>query len=330
VKFTRAKGKLYAYFNTGRRKPNGAILWSALPPFGSAKFYESYAAHLGARTKFVQGAPAIPTISSVSRLYQQSDDWKRKAEGTKKLYSITLAKVEAEFGDFPLEDVTRRRLLDVLDEVPGAATRNMFVALVGVLFKFARYRELTTANPAKDIPKFDMGEHEPWPDDLLTAALASDDDRVRLAVHLLYYTGQRIGDVVRLRWSDIRNGLIVVTPSKTKRFKKTLHIYQHSALEAELARTPKRGLTILAQANGKPYHQETIRGALKDFAGEVSVVPHGLRKNAVTALIEAGCTPHEVQSVTGQSLEMIEHYAKRLNMGRVSEAAILKLEKRNR
>lgn len=320
VKFTRAKGKLYAYFNTGK-KIGGKLVYVPMPEFGSAEFYTAYGSLKGARTK---RAAIIPTIASVADLYRQSDEWRRKAEGTRKLYTFTLTKVLAEFGDFPLADVTRRRILDVLDEIPGAGTRNMFVAVIGVLFRFARFREMTEANPVRDIPKADMGEHDPWPDEVLKAALASDDDRVRLAVHLLYYTGQRIGDVVKLRWSDIRNGRIVMTQRKTG---KTLHIHQHSALEAELARTPKRGLTIIAQANGKPYSQETIRQALQAWS-PVKVVPHGLRKNAVIALLEAGCTIPEVQAVTGQSVEMVMHYAAKVDQGRLSEAAILKLERR--
>jgi integrase len=40
---------------------------------------------------------------------------------------------------------------------------------------------------------------------------------VRLATHLLYYTAQRIGDVMRMRWSDIRDDHIKVTQQKTGR-----------------------------------------------------------------------------------------------------------------
>jgi hypothetical protein len=33
-----------------------------------------------------------------------------------------------------------------------------------------------------------------------------------------------------------------------------------------------------------------------------------LRKNAVNALLEAGCSAAEVSAITGQSLEMVEHH----------------------
>lgn len=39
------------------------------------------------------------------------------------------------------------------------------------------------------------------------------------------------------------------------------------------------------------------------------LVFHGLRKSAVVFLLEAGCADAEVAAITGQSREMVEHYA---------------------
>jgi len=53
---------------------------------------------------------------------------------------------------------------------------------------------------------------------------------------------------------------------------------------------------------------------------------HGLRKNAVSALFEAGCTPQEVMAITGHTtLEMINHYGKGANQKRLAQAAMDKL-----
>jgi hypothetical protein len=53
-------------------------------------------------------------------------------------------------------------------------------------------------------------------------------------------------------------------------------------------------------------------------------VPHGLRKNAVNALLEAGCSAAEAASISGQSLQMVEHYAKQRAQARLADAAVLK------
>lgn len=326
VKFTRAKGKLYAYFNTGR-KVNGKIVYQPLPEFGTAEFYLSYGAFKGARTK---RAKIAADLSSIADLYQRSDQWRNLSEGTQKIYRYAIGLIMPEFGEFPLDDIRRGDIIRVVEEIPGGAKRNIFVSVMGVLFKFARFRDLTTNDPCKDIPKYATGEHEPWPTELLEAALKSDDQFVRLATHLLYFTGQRIGDVAKMRWSDVRGDRIEVTPQKTARLGKHLKIHQHHDLARELANTPKLGLAIIAKPDGKPWTAQTIRDRLQAFAKDhgYSVVPHGLRKSAVIALLEAGCTIPEVQSVTGQSVEMVMHYAARVDQGKLSEAAILKLERK--
>lgn len=325
VKFTRSKGKLYAYFNTGR-KLNGKPVYLPLPQWGTTGFFDSYASYLGGRTKREQH---VLTVKNLADRYMVSDDFKGRAAGTQKVYRVTINKILTEFADFPLDDVTRKRVYAMLDEIPGAASRNLYVAVLGVLFRYARQRELTENNPVKDIPKAKTGEHEPWPAELLIAALASDDDLVRLAVHLLYFSGQRIGDTVALRWSDVRSPHITLRQEKTD---KALLIRMHKDLVAELDRTPKRGMTIIADENGRPVSIENVRKALQEFARDqgFAIVPHGLRKNAVNSLLRAGCTIPEVQAITGQGIEMVMHYAKQVDQGALSESAILKFERGNR
>jgi hypothetical protein len=43
-------------------------------------------------------------------------------------------------------------------------------------------------------------------------------------------------------------------------------------------------------------------------------------------LLESGCTDAEVAAITGQSRDMVEHYAKQVNQQRLAAAAILKWE----
>src|SRR3546814_13888295 len=101
-----------------------------------------------------------------------------------------------------------------------------------------------------------MGSHEPWPQKILDAAFACEKERVRLAVHLLYYTAQRIGDVCRMRWSEVQGDTIAVVQRKTSR---ALTIKLHQNLADILAATPKRGLTSLPPADGGTVGEDAIR-----------------------------------------------------------------------
>ncbi len=324
VKFTTAKGRPYAYFNTGK-KVNGKTVYARLPPFGSVGFYDSYATMLGARTK---REIVAYTVADLAHQYERSPEYKALAPNTQRVYSATIKRVIAELGKFPIDGVERRHVREVIDNrIEGAGAKNIFRAVIGVLYKYARNHELAEKNPAQGISLAKLGSHEPWPEPLLEAALTSDNDRLRLAVHLLYYTGQRIGDVMAMRWSDVRNGAIILKQQKTG---KPLRIPIHSALEVELSSARKAGITILTRQDGHKLTASRLRQELKEFADALGfdIVPHGLRKNAVNSLLEAGCTIAEVASITGQSFQIVEQYARRVDQHRLGNAAIFKLEQK--
>ncbi len=51
-----------------------------------------------------------------------------------------------------------------------------------------------------------------------------------------------------------------------------------------------------------------------------------LATNAVNALLEAGCTIAEVSAITGQTHQVVEHYAAKVNRRKLGKAAIVKFE----
>lgn len=56
-------------------------------------------------------------------------------------------------------------------------------------------------------------------------------------------------------------------------------------------------------------------------------VPHGLRKNAVNSLLLAGCSIAEVAAITGQTYQIVEHYAAQINRRKLAGGAIVKFDK---
>jgi integrase len=329
VKYVKARGRDYWYFDTGTTV-NGKAVYKRLPHLKDAGFGASYASFMAGRTRRANVA-AYMTVGKMIELFEASPKFQALSAGTRKTYGIHLRKIEALVGNAPVNDLEPRDVSRMMDEhsaTPGTA--NMILSVTGALYKWGRQRHhvLRTVNPTQDIAALEMGSHDPWPENVLQDALASDNDRVRLATHLLYYTAQRIGDVCRMRWSDIRGGVISVKQEKTD---KPLEIVLHSALAEELARTPRRGMTILTNWRGQPVGDHPIRTALKRHAEQygLNLVPHGLRKNAVIALLEAGCSVAETASVSGQSFPMVEYYAKMRSQKRLSSAAILKWENKS-
>lgn len=326
IKYVRAKGRVYAYFNTGQ-KARGRPVYARLPDPSSPHFLASYQALKAGRTK---RQSAVFTISALIDDYQRGAEFKGRSTATQNSYNIHLAKVDALLGKFSVDALEERHVRLMLDNEPwGPATKNLVVAVIGSAYRWGRRHGKTTADPVRGIGREKTGRHEPWPETVLEAALAADDDLVRLAVHLLYFTGQRIGDVTRMRWTDVRGGKVRIVQQKTG---KPVSFPIAAELQAELGRAPRRGLTILTNDRGQPVKDAWLRGVLQDFTLELGAktVPHGLRKNAVIALLEAGCTVAEVAAITGQSYAIVEHYAARINTDRLGSAAILKLDARRR
>jgi len=322
IKIVRSRGNVYYYFDTGR-DVKGKRIFKRLPDKSDPKFGGSYAAYYGARHRR-ESVAELPTIKSVSRQYQLSPKFKDRSESTQNTYLTYLKVLEEEMGDAPINDVKRtdiRVMLDKMQDRRGAA--NMVALVVRNIMAYAMERDYIAINPTEGIALFPKGKdgHEPWPEDLVTKALA--DPEVRLPVALLYYTAQRIGDVCKMRWNDVRDGYIEVVQEKTS---KELDIRLHDDLRAILDATPKAAMTILYGKKLRPMRTATLRLQLQRWAANHGhdIVPHGLRKNAVNALLEAGCSTAETSAISGQSLEMVERYAKRRNNRKLGSAAILK------
>lgn len=325
----KSKGKEYYYFDTGTRNADGKKIFAKIVGPRDPAFPRAYALACESRKQRRTVVP-IRTFEWLLKVYEKSPEFTKKKPNTQRSYLNSFAKASKLLQDFegrstPLAQIETRDILNIRDKLIDGQGANQTVRSLSALFTWASHkgRQYMPENPASDIELFDEGEHEPWPPTLVEEAL--QDERVRAVVGLLYFTGQRIGDVLRMRWSDITNGMIRITQDKTG---KLLDVPLTAELSEILAELPKRGMTILAKSTGDPYTYNGMRPKLKAWIrehGREDVI-HGLRKNAVNALLEAECSIAEVAAITGQSLKMVEHYAKLRNQTKLGQAAIIKFD----
>ncbi len=323
-----AKGKEYLYFDTGQRTDAGKAILTPLPPLRDSGFSRAVSAAQTAKDRRV-AVPHALTVAMLANAFEKSPTFGKFASKTRDSYSLYLGQIRERLGIAVAAELTAMDVVCVRDEMgdrPGAA--NQFVRTLGALYKWGRKNQRVTNNPVKDVEFFEGGEYEPWPDWLIDKALESDDATVKLAVGLLYFTAQRIGDVSRLRWTDIRDGFLELEQQKTDT---ALSIPLHSTLRAILAEAPRSGIPILLR-NGEPWKPELLRRYLQKWAVGfgVKVVAHGLRKSAVNALLEAGCSVAETAAISGQSFQMVEHYGKKRNRKRLGTAAMYRWDDGNK
>ncbi len=325
LRHKRAKGRDYWYFDTGTRTPAGKPILSPLPAPKSPSFGAAYARAQAARTTRANKSSA-PTLENLIRAFEKSPEFRSKAESTKRSYlrylEVANGLIRSKTGESPpLERIEKKDVIAVREHLSakeGAASQA--VRSLSALFAWAVKNDRMKDNPAKGVTKFGSKDHAPWPEALVEEAL--DDPQVGLAVALFYFTGQRINEVVKMSRRHIRDGYMDVFVQKTS---SSIKVAILPELMERLA-SADTGLTLLVNSNGQPWSQSGLRQKLQAWAKERGqhVVPHGLRKNAVNALFEAGCTAAEVSGITDQSIGMLEHYAKDRNKLRLGQAAIVK------
>ena len=129
-----------------------------------------------------------------------------------------------------------------------------------------------------------------------------------ILMDVLYYTGQRIGDVLAIRQADIVAGKLSVTQQKTG-----MSIDIEIGPELERAITAARGGPVtglwLFSRRGKPIAYSTVHSAYQSAckrAGITDTTLHDIRAKAITDLTLAG---HDAQALAGHAdPKMTERY----------------------
>lgn len=83
---------------------------------------------------------------------------------------------------------------------------------------------------------------------------------------------------------------------------------------------------LLTTEEGEPYSEKGFGNWIKKAATQAGLAhcsAHGLRKAAARRLAEAGCTVHEIMSITGhQRLKEVERYTRAAGRRALADTAI--------
>ena len=313
---------------------------------GEAAFHDVYARFLAAVERGALGRDdnlaylkgSIGWI--IERFFTSDVGFKKLKPGSQRNYRRWLDTIKAEVGRFQINDLTPvgvRALRDSIKVKSAATTADMCVMVVSVLWKFAsEFCHVPLGhNPTHGVARVhtERTPRQPWPDNVVAKALAQPDAALRLALSLLLYTGQREGDVIRMKWDDIRKldggtDEIFVIQEKTGT---KVWIPLHRDLRALLDQTPHVSEFILNSSLGRPFSSsqalyEKIKTALIKI-GERSYVPHGLRATAAVRLIEAGCSEDQAEAITGhRDLNVLRGYVRGAYQAKLARQAIRKQE----
>lgn len=334
----------YYYRRGGRRQPiKGAP--------GSPEFTADYQRIHDSFENKATDRPAGDTFGAlVTTYYAAPEFWQNLEASTQAEYKRHIEPMRQKWCDVPLIGITRRVCKvyrDSLAKQPPKA--NSALRVMKTLLNFAVDNEMITVNPAAKLKplRHETEGWKPWPEAALTRFADKATGSTRMAFFLALYTGQRRADVLAMRWDAITaDGGIMVKQGKKGEGAEPLWIPLHPILQTELERVKREHaervrkrqarkrpaampMSIVCRENGQPYTEDGF-GSVWNRAqhdAECAGLPfHGLRKNATGRLFENGCTPQEVQAITGhETLEMVAHYGRGANQKRMAKAAMDKL-----
>jgi len=302
----------------------------ALPgPYGGPEFLAAYHEATNGKPKELGASRTVAgTINALIVSYYGSPAFTTLRPTTARVYRNILERFREEHGHKSVAGMQARHVREILTEKAGTPdAANRLLGMISLLMDHAVAEELRPDNPTIGVKrlKHKVGGFVTWSEDDIAAFRTHWplDSRERLAFELAVNTGQRRGDLVRMGWRHISAGALTVKQSKTGAVV-AIPIVQE--LQAVLDALPRDRLTFLATGTGAPFtpaglgnwFREAVRSA--ELSDELSL--HGLRKAAARRLAEAGCTTHEIASITGhRTLSEVERYTRSAEQARLARAA---------
>ena len=234
-----------------------------------------------------------------------------------------------EHGTKPIAALQRQHIAKLLAERKPAGARNLLNALKA-LMRFAVLTGLIEHDPAISLkaPKVKTavaGGIHSWNEDEIADYRSTHPigTTARLALELALNTACRRSDLIEIGPQHIRDGIFSYNQHKTLA---AVAMPVHPDLLEVLAATPKTNMRFLMASTGRPFTPNTFGNKFREWcrdAGLPQCSVHGLRKAQARRLAEAGCSAHQIASVTGhKTLSEVQRYADAANRGHMAKAAM--------
>lgn len=291
--------------------------------YGSEEFrkrYESAASNI----QFGGTKPYGPrSFFVLTERFYQTPRFQAYASSSKKKYKQILGKFLDDHGEKSAAKVRvphLRKILQKMQATPQAA--NDLRSLLQLLLDLALDLEWRIDNPVTHIKPYATARESfhTWSEEEITKfeATHAKGSLANTAMQLMLCTGASRADVVKLGPKNLVGDRIRYKRQKTEtRGGVTIDIPLHPTLASLLKTLTNCQNTFLELPNGKQRSPAGLGNSMRDWcneAGLAACTSHGLRIAMARRLAEAGCTPHEIMSITGhQDLDMVTLYTRAAN-----------------
>lgn len=286
------------------------------PADGKAAFVAAYTKALAGGVGPLRDVKA-GTLDALITRYLGSNEFRSLKPNSRETYlsAINFLRSRKSIGA-QVTAITRNHVRDLRDEIaadaPGKA--NLVLKVLRLLLAYALDRGDVTANVAAGLKRVKGGEYRSWTDAELLQFEAHwpRGTTPRLIYELALGTGQRRGDIAKMTWADIKEGVVYVCQEKTG---EKVWVPAHASLSDELGRVSKKHAVVVATASGRGFSADYLGTQFAEAIARAGLpsacVLHGLRKAAARRLAEAGASDREIMAITGHTTsEMVTHYTK--------------------
>lgn len=294
-------------------------------PLDSPEFLRAYSEALRQPELAIAASRHAPgTIGALIAAAVSSERWHALSDGYRRTLRRHLDAIRERAAGARYADLRGRHIRADIAGLSAGQARDRLKAWRFAL-GFAVEAGLLEADPSIGLrpPQREAGEHPAWTADEIAAFRAHwpIGAAQRTAFELLYWTGARISDAVRLGPLMLdRDGVLTFRQQKTG---DTAYVPWTCPLPAYakdmvtdrrmcLAAMPTGVMLWLVTQAGAPRTSRGLGNLVRDAAREAGIEgksAHGLRKARAVALAEAGATPHQIAAWTGhRTLKEVTRY----------------------
>lgn len=237
----------------------------------------------------------------------------RIAESTHKQYVVAARKIKKAFVEFAPEQVKPKHVAAFkVSMVDHPSMANRCLTLLRVVFSQAVEWQIIDSNPASEVKKLAQNQRDRYLNDAeLSAIYSKAGPRLQVIIDLCFLTGQRISDVLAIRYADMTDEGISFKQRKTGA---RLTVRWSPELRAAVERAKTlygnvRAFTLIQSKTGKPPSYSTVWEqwqAACEAAGIEDANIHDLRAKSITDANEQGLDPQAIAGHTSRA--MTERY----------------------
>ncbi|CUU16246.1 Integrase CDS [Bradyrhizobium sp.] len=308
---------------------------------GTQAFINEYNEAIRSRKQPPQGV-----VFTLIAEFKASSEFTQLGDKTKKDYLRYIKLIEEEFGTMPIQALQQPAARGVFKSWRDGMAANPRKAdyawtVLARILSVAKDRGRISVNPCERGGRlYESGDRldNVWSETSIGLMMETASKPLIDAMMLALWTGQREGDLLKLKWSDYDGKYIRLMQSKTIRHgkkskAKRVTIPVSRPFKAYLDAMPKRGLLILMNTRDEPWTEDGFRSSWGKAFDKAKITEdltfHDLRGSAVIRLALAGSTVPEIATFTGHSLKDVEAILDKHYLGRdvrLAESAARKLE----